>query len=314
MSFLPSGMMNRNWRVETEQGVFALKELVDVPVPKARRSLDVLQALAAGDLPVCPPRLTMQKDSVLEIDGHAYCLLPWAQGVHRDGTGLSAEEAARLGRLLGETHQAAETTGLEPPAGRPRAKATSPEAAAAEADRFLQVIAALDEPQAFDHAAARALQQRKELLAAYAGDRPGDEVPAGPVGWTHGDFQPLNLLWEHGRVSAILDWDRLAVRPYGEEVVRTAQVQFTTSEGRLELDLVAAFTAGYRAVMPLDDGDLADAVTRLWWKRASDFWQLQWHYDKGDHGPDEVWVSGERLLHWWTGCRDQVTAAFTARP
>lgn len=45
-SFLPSGMMNRNRRIETEQGVFALKELVDVPVPQARRSPDVLRALA----------------------------------------------------------------------------------------------------------------------------------------------------------------------------------------------------------------------------------------------------------------------------
>ncbi len=314
--FLPAGMMNRNWRIETEQGVFALKELVDVPVPKARRSLDVLQALAASGLPVCPPRLTVQKDPVFETDGRAYCLLPWARGVHRDGSGLTIGEATRLGRLLGETHQAltAESSGLEPATGRPRAKVTTPEAAAAEADRFLQVIAALDEPQAFDVAAARALQQRKKLLVAYAGDRPGDEVPAGPAGWTHGDFQPLNLLWDDGRISTILDWDRLAVRPYGEEVVRTAQVQFTTGDGRLNLDLVAAFTTGYRSVVPLDDGDLADAVRRLWWKRASDFWQMQWHYDKGDHGPDELWVSGERLLHWWTGHRDQVAAAFTARP
>ncbi|MEV6981845.1 hypothetical protein AB0M95_11380 [Sphaerisporangium sp. NPDC051017] len=40
---------------------------------------------------------------------------------------------------------------------------------------------------------------------------------------------------------------------------------------------------------------------------------LQWHYDKGDHGPDELWVSGERLLHWWASRRDQVATAFTAR-
>ncbi|MEU9888429.1 phosphotransferase [Sphaerisporangium sp. NPDC051011] len=315
VSYLPSGMMNRNWRVETQQGVFALKELVDVPVPKARRSLDVLRALAADGLPVCSPHLTPHGDSVLEVDERAYCLLPWAHGVHREGSSLTAEEAAELGRLLGWTHQAlaASRTGLESPAGRPQARVTTPETAAAEAERFLQLIAALDEPQTFDRAAARALEQRKELLVAHADDRPGDEVPAGPVGWTHGDFQPLNLLWDNDHVSAILDWDRLAVRPYGEEVVRTAQVQFTTSDGRLDLVLVAAFTAGYRAVVPLDDGDLADAVRRLWWKRASDFWQLQWHYDKGDHGPDELWVSGERLLHWWTPRRDQVTVAFTAR-
>lgn len=170
--FLPAGMMNRNWRIETERGVFAL---VDVPVPKARRSLDVLRSLAAGGLSVCPPLLTAQKEPVLEIDGRAYCLLPWARGVHREGSRLTIGEANRLGRLLGRTHQAlaAEGSGLEPATGRPQTKVTTPEAAAA--DRFLKMIAALDEPQAFDLAAARALRQRKDLLAVYAADRPGDE-------------------------------------------------------------------------------------------------------------------------------------------
>ncbi|MFC4060220.1 phosphotransferase [Planomonospora corallina] len=314
--FLPAGMMNRNWRIETARGVFALKEIVDVPVAKARRSLTALQALAAAGLPVCPPRLTAAGDTVADIDGRAYCLLPWATGSHRPGTDLGVGEAATLGGLLGGIHQALASTGtgLDQTVERPLAKVTAPEAAAADADRFLHVIAALETPGPFDAAAADALRQRKTLLAARAGDRPAGEVPRGPVGWTHGDVQPLNVLWQAGTVTAVLDWDRLAVRPYAEEVARTAQVQFTTSEGRLDLERVAAFTAGYRTVVDLADEDLADAVDRLWWKRMTDFWQLQWHYDKGDHGPDELWASGERLLHWWTARRDQVRAAFTARP
>ncbi|MFD4322787.1 phosphotransferase [Streptomyces sp. NPDC058548] len=56
--------------------------------------------------------------------------------------------------------------------------------------------------------------------------RPRGDVPAGPHGWTHSDFQYRNLLCAGGELTAILDWDRLGVRPYAEEVVRTAQVQF----------------------------------------------------------------------------------------
>ncbi|GGL25269.1 phosphotransferase [Planomonospora parontospora] len=67
--FLPAGMMNRNWRIETPEGVFALKEIADVPVAKARRSLTVLQALAAAGLPVCPPRSTVSGDLVAAVDG-----------------------------------------------------------------------------------------------------------------------------------------------------------------------------------------------------------------------------------------------------
>lgn len=95
MAFLPSGMMNRNWRLETPEGVFALKEIVDVPVPKARRSLNVLQALAVGGLPVCAPHLTASADTVAEVDGRSYCLLPWRCGprsapTRRRGTGYIA--------------------------------------------------------------------------------------------------------------------------------------------------------------------------------------------------------------------------------
>ncbi|MFJ4585025.1 phosphotransferase [Streptomyces echinatus] len=43
------------------------------------------------------------------------------------------------------------------------------------------------------------------------------DVPAGPFGWTHGDLQYRNLLRDSGRLVAILDWERLGVRPYGEK-------------------------------------------------------------------------------------------------
>ncbi|WP_405085978.1 phosphotransferase [Microbispora sp. NBC_01389] len=310
VAFLPDGMMNRNWRVDTPDGVFALKQIIDVTPANARRSLNVLGALAAAQVPVCPPRPTRDGDVVAEIDGRAFCLLPWAHGEHRHGASLTPGQAAHLGAVLAHLHIHLAGAGLSEPE-RPTAKVTDPHAAAGEADRFLRVIDALPEPTGFDADTRNLLMQRKDLIAAHAHHRPATTEPAGPVGWTHGDVQPLNLLWSDGAVTAILDWDRLAPRPLAEEVTRTGQVQFTTPDGRMDLPLVAAFTTGYRHVLPLDGDDLADAVTRLWWKRATDFWQLQWHYDKGDTGPDHLWLTGERLLHWWTRRRDEVTAAFT---
>ena len=67
----------------------------------------------------------------------------------------------------------------------------------------------------------------------------------GPFGWTHGDLQFRSILRDGGVVSAVLDWDRIAVRPLGEEVARTAQVQFGGELGYLDLERVAALTAGY---------------------------------------------------------------------
>jgi Ser/Thr protein kinase RdoA (MazF antagonist) len=185
-----------------------------------------------------------------------------------------------------------------------------PHVAVAEADRFLDVIAGLDRLEPFDVAACRALERRKDLIAAHAGSRPGNEIPKGPMGWTHGDFQPLNILWERGDVTAVLDWDRLAVRPCADELVRTAQVQFGTDDGRLDLVRIMAFVAGYRSVISLTDDDLEDAVRRLWWRRMTGFWQLHWHYEKGDHGPDALWTSGGHMLDWWCERQDEVLGAF----
>ena len=118
------------------------------------------------------------------------------------------------------------------------------------------------------------------------------------------------MIWAHGRVAAVLDWDRLAVRPYAEEVARTAQSQFGTS-GRFDLDRVNAFTTGYRRVIPLTDGDLSAALTRLWWRRMTDFWQLDFHYGRGNHDLDASFVEDERRLHWWTDHAADVRAAVT---
>ena len=82
-------------------------------------------------------------------------------------------------------------------------------------------------------------------------------------------MQYRNVIWQDGRIAAVFDWDRIRVRPYAEEVARTATIQFSHADG-LDLRRVAAFVTGYRTTVPLGGDDLADGVHRLWWKRMSD--------------------------------------------
>ena len=138
-------------------------------------------------------------------------------------------------------------------------------------------------------------------------------MPAAPCGYTHGDFQHLNILWAKGRISAVLDWDRLDVRPLGLELARSATLLFGCGDERgLDLTRVAAFSSGYRHLRPVSDADLADAVHRLWWERISnDLWQLRLHYEEAATSCDHLFFSASKLLTWWTANRDAVTAAFT---
>jgi Ser/Thr protein kinase RdoA (MazF antagonist) len=317
-SYLAHGLMNPNWRVDTQTGSFAVKRIVDVPLDKARRNLATPGALAAAGLPTCAPLTAAGGGNVVEASfNRGYCVFPWVEGVHVEGWRLAPNQVRRLGELVGRMHQAlaraAAVLGWPPVPPETRTRVSAPSTATAEADRFLGVIDTLDAPRSFDLSAARTLEERKALLEQHAAARPAHERPSGPLGWTHGDLQYRNLLWRRDRVAAVLDWDRVAVRPLAEEVVRTAQVQFATKDGRLDLERVAAFTAGYRGVVDLADEALRDAAVRLWWKRMTDFWPLQWHYDKADHGCDDLWTSGEALLAWWSGHRDLVQDAFTGR-
>ncbi|NGO75253.1 phosphotransferase [Streptomyces sp. YC504] len=307
--YLADGLMNRNWRISTKRGAFAVKQILDVPLDAARRNLGTLSGLAANDIPVCTPMISTSGDTVAEIEDRGYCVIEWVDGVHVRGRDLRLDQASGLGVRLGHIHQALAASPPAPvPAAPPTAEVTPAAQAAQKADGYLTTIAALDAQTSFDMSVAELLEQRKQLLAQHADDYPLSEVPAGPYGWTHGDFQYRNVLWRDGQVAAVLDWDRLRVRPYAEEVARTAQVQFGV-DGRFDLERVQAFVAGYRTVIDLPAEALDDGVRRLWWKRLTDFWQLSFHYKRGDHGCDGLFLDDEALLHWWTARLDQVQAA-----
>lgn len=305
--------MNVNWRLETPAGPFALKRVTDVPLDRLRRNLAVLSSLAADGIPVCAPVTTASGDTVAEISGDGYCLFPWSAGEHVRGIDLPLSQVTALGAHLARLHVALGRTvgGQELPAvpDTVTADVTAPERAVQKADRLTEAVRARGTGDAFDAVAADALTQRRVLIDKHAHLRPEGDTPAGPHGWTHGDFQFRNLLWAGGELAAVLDWDRLGVRPYAEEVVRTAQVQFGVG-GVFDLCRVSAFVGGYRSVIPLDAAALADGARRLWWKRMTDFWQLEFHYDRHDHSCDDLFTADEPLLHWWTDRLDLVQEAF----
>ncbi|MEV7558383.1 phosphotransferase [Streptomyces sp. NPDC089795] len=306
--FLAHGLMNRNWRLDTASGPYAVKEITDVPLPEVRRNLAVLAGLADDGLPVPAPLATEGGDLVAEIDGHGYCVLAWVDGRHVPGPELTLDQARELGALLARLHHALRRRSPGPLPDRcPPAEATRVGAADHAAGDLLVRL-----PAGATDGLDTALRERRALLARFADRRPRDVIPAGPYGWTHGDFQYRNLLRRDGGVVAILDWDRLGVRPYAEEVARTAQVQFGV-DGVFDLDRVAAFTAGYRSVIELSETDLADAVSRLWWKRLTDYWQLEFLLARRDPAFGKMFLEGEALLHWWTDRADEVQAAYAAR-
>lgn len=183
---LPDGLMNDNWRIEADAGIFALKKIRDVPLDTARRNLRTLAALAEAGVPVPSPMLIPAADPVVEVGQDGFCLLSWIEGHHRRGADLALPEVTALGALLGRLHEilnrGASTTGLPPAIDAPTASVTAPGTALAQIDRYVTHLTGLDELAPFDEEAARFLVRRRLLLEKYADERPVPAVPAGPFG------------------------------------------------------------------------------------------------------------------------------------
>jgi homoserine kinase type II len=146
-------------------------------------------------LPACAPLPT---DVVAEVGDSGYCLFPCSYGEHIRGVTLSLPQVAELGEHLARLHASVKRTAevANPPAvpTSVAAEVTDAGRAVRKGDRLAGVLSARGTHYAFDVAAAAAFEERRLFLDKHAHLRPEGGVPAGPLGWMHGDFQCRNLL------------------------------------------------------------------------------------------------------------------------
>ncbi|MFE3033507.1 phosphotransferase [Streptomyces canus] len=206
----------------------------------------------------------------------------------------------------------------KPPAGHPAADAPDADAGPVDAgadpattfaliDDLLARVRRHRPADSFDELARHRLLERRALLEQHVGRRPPH---SGPVGWVHGDFHPFNLLYRGDAPAAIVDWDRLGVKPRAEEAVRAAAIFFVRPAGTLDLPKVRAYARAYRRTAGATPSELAAAVHRVWWERLNDFWMLRWHYERGDTRADPQFPAASALVVWWTREYDAVCDAF----
>lgn len=318
------GLLNRGYRLCTTSGEFFLKHYLDADEASIAHQHQATVRLDELGVPVAPPLADERGRTVAVFEERRFGLYPWVHGRHRNGTELSADQAARLGALLGLVHtslaevQDTGTSDPEPPVpGRPRTSryaAADPDDTDALIGELLELVRRQSPRDAFDDLAERRLLERRALLDRLAHRRPRDGSQP-EVGWVHGDFHPLNLLYRGSEPVAILDWDRLAEQPRAEEAVRAAAIFFLESEpseGQLDLAKVRRYARAYRQAAGVSPQELGAAVHRVWWERLNDFWTLRWRYQHLDRRADPLFPSTAALVVWWTREYEAVLEAFTA--
>lgn len=320
---LADGPDERSWRLTTGATVhpFLLMECTGVRRRQVLFRHRVTEALADRGLPVPTAIPSGDGRSLVTAAGRRFALYPWVDGHRRGGLDLSLTQCHELGELLGRVHAALDL--FTPPVQQTLLVPTSRAArAVAEIDALLAAPGGGGDGEAgrgddFDALAVRRLRERRALLAELADHQP-PELDTATVGYVHGDFHAGSLLYGRTRrVTAITGWGRLAVGPYGGELVLAAVRLFGHHDERgLDLDRIEAFVAGHAEAFPLDGGQVQAAVHRLWWERLCDVGALRRRYLDHDAPPADAArsaaLASPSLVAWWTEHLDRTLDAFAA--
>lgn len=306
--YLPIGVINRNWRVDTTAGVYAVKELQDPLATGVREQHRMMKLLIGRGVPIPQPLEQAGGDPVCAVEGAEFTVSVWAPGQHLGGTALSLGQAAVLGELLGGIHVALADV-LGPGEAEPGIALADPGQTLTYLDFLMRTIEDKPERDDIDRVALANLSWRRGILTHPALSAPVTPQ-LGPQGYIHGDFHNNNVLWDEGRISAVLDWDRVRVHCVASELIRACLLIFGGEDG-LDVPRTAAFVRGYRLRRPLTGGQLADAERRMWWLWLNGFWPLNQRYERGITTFDHLYVRNAATFRWWTENRPEVFAAIT---
>ncbi len=198
----------------------------------------LLAHLAAHGVPTPEPFALRGRPGVFLADhaGKPAAVFPWVPGEILCQARVTPAAAAQVGEGLARVHLAgASFTGAK----------TSRFGPAQIASRIASLRAT---PLAADVAAD------VERLAARL-ERHISRQPGASSGLVHGDLFRDNVLWDEGRISALLDFESASLESYAFDFMVTLLAWCFTD--RLDPDLCRALARGYTAVRPLPEEEAA---------------------------------------------------------
>ena len=237
---IAAGTINSNFAVDTARGAWFVR------INEGKSEVDVaweaqlVAALAAGGVATPPPLPARdgRPYAPLGSGGKFVSVFSWCAGHHLGPGEVTAELAAAFGAELARLHVA----GLAQPAAWRRRSIYDH---AHLVERFARFA---DSP---DPALARAIAViRHGLAAAEAASALRAQASHGVI---HGDLFRDNVLWDGGRVVAILDFEQASGGSFAYDLA--VCLNDWCWDGAVRLDLAAALVAGYQRVRPLTTRD-----------------------------------------------------------
>lgn len=239
---IAAGTINSNFELLTESGTFFVR------INEGKSEADVawesrlVGALAEAGVVTPPPLEALDGRAYAPVDGKWASVFAWRGGKHLSSDEVTPELAEQFGGALAALHRA----GLALPAQWRRGSIYDHDHLVA---RFSKI------ERTGDPALAHAISIVRDELAI-AGDAAPIRARA-TQGLIHGDLFRDNVLWDEGRITAILDFEQASGGSLAYDVAVCINDwcwrERPTPEPRL--DIAAALLKGYQAIRPLSIGD-----------------------------------------------------------
>jgi homoserine kinase type II len=250
-----TGRVNRHWRVEAGDGLFALRRYQDRRSAAAvRYEHDALEHLAGKGWPVAVPVPAPGGKTSVEVAGRRYALFPFLPG--RPASAPGRRYRRLQGRLLARLH--GDLASWRPPGQREgfgRVWELDVFVRAWSSPAFETLNGVL---MAFgrDHAdLARLIRSHQYAMLRELSSLGYGELPALPG---HFDFHHDNLLFQQGELTGVLDFDfvRLDARVADVATSIASDCRAPPAYNDIDPEAAGAFVAGYSEHAPLSDQEL----------------------------------------------------------
>jgi Ser/Thr protein kinase RdoA (MazF antagonist) len=247
-----SGSVNKHWRVETSDAVYALRRYNPRRSPAAiRYEHDVLMHLAGRGWPVAAPLRASDGATFTEVDCRRYALFPFLAG--RPAPYANPRYLRHKGQVLARLHDdMAPWTTIGQRDGFGRYWDLDAYVRTRDFNTFEDLLSAfgIEEP-----ALASAVRAERDRNCAELERLGADHLPSAVV---HCDFHHDNILFHQRRLSALLDFDLVHLDARATDIATSIALDCLQppTYDAIDPSAVQAFLGGYLIQERLDRTEL----------------------------------------------------------
>lgn len=206
------GLLHIMWRIDTDKGSYAVKQLSKDIVPNERISKiseGIASRFAAQGIPaVCAIEKSGQY--LFTIDGTGFLVYPWVEAKALDQHAISESHALKIAAILAKMHR---INLDEPEINHPEFYTKTNE----------QILAAFDKAESFGCSFVSNLRKNQDnILAASQAYQSAIPVLKTHLVVSHGDLDQKNVLWDSNNNPILIDWEAACKINSTYDIINTA--------------------------------------------------------------------------------------------